>query len=340
MAGPGDDARRVSRQAVWEWRRCHVHYRGVQYTAARRGYFIRRCEFDDFLLRRSGADLVLGHRVKTIERAGAAFVVDRRWRTRYLIGAGGTHCPVSRQIFGSRSDRPVGARELEFPCDPEAIARSRAGRDGEPELLLHDDLRGYSWNIPKTSWLNVGCGTLQPGQVRASWSAAADHFHRHGHLPGEASAALESMRGHSYYLYDPDNLERCHDDGAFLVGDSLGVAQPMTAEGILPSVISGAECARSIVDGAPETYPQRLARHPVLADYSVIKSLLRLGGTVSVPGANGARSRLSLLARAANPAIAQVFAWMFAGKSLPARRLIGVIINAVAGRSRLQENRI
>ena len=52
-----------------------------------------------------------------------------------------------------------------------------------------------------------------------------------------------------------------------LCGDSLGLAQPLTAEGILPAVLSGRLAAEAILAGAPESYPARLAAHPVLEDY-------------------------------------------------------------------------
>src|SRR4029453_16860332 len=125
------------------------------------------------------------------------------------------------------------------------------GGGGEPELLLHDDLRGYSWNVPKTDWLNVGSGTVDPNQVRAAWQQAREHFTAAGPVPPESAADLEAMKGHKYYLYEPAHLDgaaRVDADGrggAYLVGDSLGLAQPLTAEGTLPALVSGRLCAEA-----------------------------------------------------------------------------------------------
>ena len=47
-------------------------------------------------------------------------MVDGKFACRYLIGAGGTHCPVKRQIFPNlhSGDSVALARELEFkPMD-------------------------------------------------------------------------------------------------------------------------------------------------------------------------------------------------------------------------------
>src|SRR5207344_2574282 len=96
-------------------------------------------------------------------------------------------------------------------------------------------------------WLNVGAGTADPGRVRAAWQDARAYFSGSGHLPAAVAPELEpkAMKGHAYYLFDPAHLEGAvrlgpgGQGGSYLVGDSLGLAQPLTAEGILPAVISG-----------------------------------------------------------------------------------------------------
>ena len=84
-------------RGLWEWNTCHVHYRGKDHAIPCRGWFIRRYEFDQFLLHSSGADLHLGTNVKQIERDTSGQWTIGPLRARYLIGAGGTHCPVARR---------------------------------------------------------------------------------------------------------------------------------------------------------------------------------------------------------------------------------------------------
>src|SRR5678816_3019834 len=55
-------------RGLWEWNTCHVHYKGKDHTIPCHGWFIRRYEFDEFLLQRSGAELHLGVTAKQIER--------------------------------------------------------------------------------------------------------------------------------------------------------------------------------------------------------------------------------------------------------------------------------
>jgi menaquinone-9 beta-reductase len=164
-------------RGLWAWNTAHVAYRGERHAIRCRGWFIRRYELDDFLLRGSGADLHLGHHVKAIDRDADGLWRIGDLRARHLVGAGGTHCPVARIVQPPRPRGPVGVQEHEFQVDAAAVARTRIGDDGEPELLLHDDLRGYAWNVPKTDWLNVGVGTVDPTEVRGAWQRAREHFH-------------------------------------------------------------------------------------------------------------------------------------------------------------------
>ena len=53
---------------LWEWNPCHVSYLGQDRAIRCRGWFIRRYELDDFLLRASGAELHLGVEVRDVTR--------------------------------------------------------------------------------------------------------------------------------------------------------------------------------------------------------------------------------------------------------------------------------
>ncbi len=295
---------------LWEWNTCHVHFRGEQHALRGKGWFIRRVELDNWLLETSGAERHTQN-VKSIERVDGVWNVNGL-RAKHLVGAGGTHCPVARVLEPVRPRRAVGVQELELPADPVAVAKTRLGNDGEPELVLFDDVSGYGWNVPKRDWLNVGCGTLDATRVRDAWQVTRDVIRPH--MPADAD--IEHVKGHSYYLFDPAHLDAAEKDNAFLVGDSLGLAHPLTAEGIVPATLSGRLAAESILDGG--SYRDRLRAHPLLADYRRVHRLLELArrkkGGVGTPGP---------LTR---KAIAKGFAWMFSGSRLPAPRLIDAVM--------------
>ena len=323
-------ARREYPGAVWPWRHCHVRYRGRTRRIAARGDFIRRVELDAFLLQRSGAWVIEGHSVTSLEREDGLWVVDGAYAAPWLVGAGGTHCPVARSLFPGKPGNPVGVQEREFESDAAEVAATRVGADGEPELLLHDDLGGYSWNVPKGAWLNVGTGTAAVRGVRSAWTAARDFLLDSGHLPESARGPLARMEGHTYYLFDSVHLRTSHRDGAFLVGDALGLAHPMTAEGILPAIVSGRICAEAILDGAPTTYGPRLAAHPTMRDYALTRDLLR--ALVALQRRGGKAPRVP--GRLAEAATVRGFTWMFEGRPIPGAPLLRTVLGLGGGKTR------
>ena len=302
---------------LWEWQQGHVHYAGKTYTLRVHGYFIRRCEFDHYLLKRSGATVVEGQLVREVERDREGYwIVDHQYRAKYLIGAGGTQCPVARALFPKKIAPPVTTQEREFEEAPNDIAECRIGGDGEPEILLHDDLKGYSWNIPKTAWLNVGSGTLEPRAILAAWQQARTFFREsdgNGHLPVSCDTVLNRVKGHAYYLFHPAHLTTCHRDNVFLVGDALGLAHPVTGEGILPAVLSGRICAEVIVAGTRENYRQRLEEHSIIRDYKFLHRGRESGFSLMARIGINRFQKLNFLI---GPFLVKFFAYFLSGKPL------------------------
>jgi flavin-dependent dehydrogenase len=227
-----------------------IHILGLTFRLPTPQHSIRRYEFDDWLLRRSGAPVVQ-HTVQAIEQTGDGYVIDGRFRCRYLVGAGGTRCPVYRSLFRAANprakDRQIVALEQELPY---------AWHDGRCHLWFYDRrLPGYSWYVPKDNgYLNVGVGTLA-----AALKRGADDIKRHwAHLErhrlgrsGLVAGAVLQPRGYSYYLRDDVDIGRLGN--AFVVGDAAGLATRDMGEGIGPAVRSGMLAADTIAGRSPYT---------------------------------------------------------------------------------------
>ncbi len=224
------------------FRRLHFHYRGLRLPAPCVQHSIRRCEFDQWLLRESNAP-VETHTVREIRRDGQDYIVDGRFRSRYLVGAGGTSCPVYRSFFRSGLARVRALQtvtlELEFP---------HAWEDPDCHLWFFEHgLPGYSWYVPKArGWLNVGIGGMaqrlkQRGEdIWLHWKHFADQ------LESRFDIRLpQQPTGYSYYLRGPISPARI--DGALLTGDAAGLATRDLCEGIGPAIRSGLLAARSIL---------------------------------------------------------------------------------------------
>ena len=117
-------------------------------------------------------------------------------------------------------------------------------------------------------------------------------------------------------------LELCQAGNVFLVGDALGLAQPMTGEGILPSVLSGKLCATAIAEGVPETYRERLRRHPVIYDYRILHAIQTRAKKRFEIKENKTYRKSWLRDRI----IVKVFAMLFSGKPIPGSRLVSRMI--------------
>jgi geranylgeranyl reductase family protein len=215
---------------------------------------IRRCEFDHYLLQRSGARLELGARISDIRRQDDHWVVDARVKAPMLVGAGGHFCPVARMLNGA-PDRAalVAAQEVEFAVD-EGEAPSYAVHAEQPELYFSPDLGGYGWCFRKQRYLNVGFGRLDARALPSASAEFVEFLKVKRRIPANASWR---WRGHAYLIAGQSG-RRIVDDGLILVGDAAGLAYPQSGEGIRPAIESGLLAASAILEAGGRYTRDRL----------------------------------------------------------------------------------
>lgn len=204
-------------------------------------YGIRRSEFDEYLLRRSGAHICEGVAINSIERTADGWIINGRFHTRMLVGAGGHFCPVARHLGNNHSEEPVVAQEVEFEMDREQAAAC-AIREEFPELYFCRDLQGYGWCFRKNNFLNIGLGRLDQHALPEHVTQFVKFLRSTGKL---AFDLPQRMSGHAYFLYGCSG-RKIVDDAVMLIGDSAGLAYVQSGEGIRPAVDSGLLAARII----------------------------------------------------------------------------------------------
>jgi flavin-dependent dehydrogenase len=222
--------------------RLHFHLFNRRVPVRTVQYSIRRFDFDHWLLRRAGVP-VYRHTVRRIGRSKGAFVIDNRFRCTYLVGAGGTYCPVYRSFFKVRYPRPrkdlITTLEQEFEYNY---------RDNNCYLWFFDrKLPGYAWYVPKgDGYLNIGIGgnlaamksrKTSIGQYWSFFIQKLDRLSLVRNYPFHP-------RGYNYYLRQKRSTVQL--DRVFLVGDSAGLATRDMGEGIGPAVESGLRAAEAI----------------------------------------------------------------------------------------------
>jgi geranylgeranyl reductase family protein len=212
--------------------------------AAPASYAIRRCEFDDYLLARSGAELSTGTAVESLEREAGTWIVNGTLRTPLLVGAGGHFCPVARALGADlgRGESVVGAQEFEVRMSAEQAARSPV-RGDMPQLYFCPDLAGYAWVVRKGDWLNIGIGRREPHRIGEHLERFLAAMVRDGMF--DESIARSRPGGHAYLLY-PHAQRPLVADGALLIGDAAGLAYPESGEGIRTAVESALLAAAAI----------------------------------------------------------------------------------------------
>lgn len=223
-----------------------IAVKNFHFTLRTDQYAIRRIELDSWLLQRAGANVV-NHAVRKIVHADNRYIVDDDYSAEFIVGAGGTHCPVAKTFFSDRHSTGksslIVAMEEEFPYEYS---------NSDCRLwFLQNGLPGYAWYVPKANGIvNVGVGGIEAG-LKANqdtlvrhWDLLVEKLERIGLVTGHTYHPI----GHSYYLHGKINEPR--RDNAFITGDAAGLATVDMGEGIGPAVVSGLRAAESILNGS------------------------------------------------------------------------------------------
>jgi len=177
---------------------------------------------------------------------GAEYVFGKIWneKTRndydykWLIGAGGATCPISRNLNYKKKTIPL---KVAYFDDPDWNDRDQA------EIYAFEDMVGYGWVFPKGSFVDVGLGAEASGKQVNEWYRK--YLNIHGYeKPSWEGAWMIPM---TWY---PD--QRPIIDDTILIGDSGNFVNPATGEGIYYSMLSAREAARVITgDLEADQYP-------------------------------------------------------------------------------------
>jgi flavin-dependent dehydrogenase len=212
-------------------------------------YSIRRVEFDAWLLQRSGAEVVQ-HTVRHVVPDNGGYTIDDRFHCRWLIGAGGTNCPVKKALYEPDRGELLVTQEVEF----ETVVRNATCTLWFP----YAESWGYGWYVPKANAVNIGFGgrrsRLEEWDRQQLWQEFVQLLRGQGCL----ADSPPEPKGYSYYV--GKRRKQVRKGTAYLVGDAAGLATEDLAEGIGPAVESGLQAAREIC-GAGVYDPRSITRY-------------------------------------------------------------------------------
>jgi geranylgeranyl reductase family protein len=201
-------------------------------------WMVKREVFDHFLLQQAQKQ---GAQVRDqTEVTGIEFKSDR-WQIntindsvegRYIIAADGAKGSMAKWLgFKQRKRRMGGALEFETPA-PES-----------DESITYFDFghvkNGYIWNFPKAGGYSIGIGTFRGGGTQNLKAMVAEYGKRF-------NVDLKAYKQHGHSLCLWDGHQTLHTQNAVLAGEAACVVDPLTAEGIRPSIFSGLKASESI----------------------------------------------------------------------------------------------
>src|SRR3989475_11015562 len=206
-------------------------------------YGIRRCEFDDFLLKRCRARIHQGVPLASLEPSGDRWIVNGQFNAHMVVGVGGHFCPIARlRGANARQEVSIAAQEMEFEMS-ETQREQCSIRPEIPELYFCPDMKGYGWCVRKKNFLNMGLGRLDPHGLPNHLVAFSAFLKKARKIAFDLPA---KMVGHSYLLYGHAK-RNVASDGVLLIGDAAGLAYLQSGEGIRPASESGLVGAKAIL---------------------------------------------------------------------------------------------
>lgn len=206
-------------------------------------HMVMRERFDQLLLeqaKKAGAEFRPGTAVRELSLDGGARVRADGFEAEadYLVCADGAHSPVGKMAGLGEGIAECAAWEVEVRAP---AVRKLAYRN---TALIELGYRpwGYAWLFPKREVLSIGIVLPrdQAGDMK-------DHVRAYIDSLGLAGAAVDIARGHKIRFRRGG--ERIANERALLAGDSAGLADEFTEEGISYAVESGRLAARNVLRG-------------------------------------------------------------------------------------------
>jgi geranylgeranyl reductase family protein len=201
-------------------------------------WMVRRDIFDHFLIQQAqkqGAQLQENTAVTGIEFKADSWQVNTAngsVRGRYLIAADGAKGPMAQWLgFKDRKRRIAGALEAE------ALMEIATPNTLHLELGLVKN--GYLWNFPKADGYSIGIGMFQGGGNQNLRAIAKEYSHLFG-------IDFDALRQYGHPICAWEGNQTLHTQNALLVGEAACVIDPLTAEGIRPSMFSGLKASEAI----------------------------------------------------------------------------------------------
>lgn len=197
-------------------------------------WMVRRDEFDQFVIKQAqqlGAELRDATAVTGIEFKGDHWQVNTTsgaLEARYLIAADGANGSMAKWLGFKERKTQMGA-VMEAPHAIGSTAQFDFG-------MLKN---GFIWNLPKAEGFSAGTAAFR-GNERTDFHKALSSY------AAEAGFNTSDAQIYTHPIVFWDGDQTLHTRNAVLAGETAAIVDPMTAEGIRPSMFSGMKAAEAV----------------------------------------------------------------------------------------------
>ncbi len=205
---------------------------------------VMRDAFDNLIVeqaRNNGVTLLQNHKVLdiTFGEIQTIHTTEGNISAKFIIAADGALSPIAK-IAGWKETRtiiPALEYEVEVPAaDFERLSQNaRFDIDAIPY--------GYGWCFPKKNHLSIGIATI----IKTNKKINLKQYYA-DYLKTLGITEILNEQAHGFVIPVSPRTDFFVQKNVFLTGDSAGFADPLVAEGISNSILSGIQAAQAIIE--------------------------------------------------------------------------------------------
>lgn len=205
---------------------------------------VMRDAFDNLIVKKAhenGVELLQGHKVTDITFGDIQIIHTSQGdvSAKFIISGDGALSPVAKMAGWKESRTIIPALEYEIEVPQEDFDRLSKNVRFDVDVLPH----GYGWCFPKKNHLSVGVGAFaKKGETLNLKKYYSDYLKTLG------ITTILKEESHGFVIPISPRTDSFVKKNVFLIGDAAGFADPIFAEGISNSILSGILAAQAIAE--------------------------------------------------------------------------------------------
>lgn len=221
---------------------------------------IMRDSFDNLIVeeaKKLGVTLLQENKLKELVFSDNKVIVktnETELECKFVIGADGALSPTAKMAGWKEDTRKlIPALEYEVQVTDEDFERLK----NEVRFDIDAIPYGYAWSFPKKNHLSLGVASARRTKINLK-----KFYNEYVEMLGIKEIVNQTQ--HGFQIPVAPRTDGFVKNRVFLIGDSAGFADPITAEGISNAIYSGVLVTESIVESkldyfkAKELYEQKL----------------------------------------------------------------------------------